>query len=72
MRVRLNNKLADCLAERNIRQAQLARRLHMSPAYVSRVLSNDLQPSLGVALRIARYFNKPVESIFQLDEEDRK
>jgi putative transcriptional regulator len=65
----LNNKLADCLAEKKIRQSQLARRLDMSPAYVSRLLNGHIAPSIETALRIARYFGKPVESIFQLESE---
>jgi putative transcriptional regulator len=70
MSFKLKNKLADCLAERKIRQSQLARRLNMSPAYVSRLLNGHIAPSIETALRIARYFGKPVESIFQLGEED--
>lgn len=72
MKFRLKNKLADCLAERKIRQSQLARRLDMSPAYVSRLLNSHIAPSIETGLRIARYFGKPLESIFQLVEEDDK
>jgi putative transcriptional regulator len=66
MNFRLKNKLADCLAEEKIRQSQLARRLDMSPAYVSRLLNGHISPSIETAIRIAQYFDKPVESIFQL------
>jgi putative transcriptional regulator len=66
----LKNKLADCLGERQIRQSQLARRLDMSPAYVSRLLNGHIAPSIEMALRIARYFDKPLESIFQLEPSD--
>jgi putative transcriptional regulator len=68
----LKNQLAECLAEKRIRQSQLARRLDMSPAYVSRLLNGHIAPSIETALRIARYFDKPVESIFQLVEEGGK
>jgi transcriptional regulator with XRE-family HTH domain len=68
MSFKLNNQLAGCLAERKIRQSQLARRLRMSPAYVSRLCSGQIEPSLEAALRIAHYFGKPVELIFQLAE----
>jgi putative transcriptional regulator len=70
MRSALKNKLADCLAERKIRQADLARRLGMSPAYVSRLLNGQIEPSIESALRIARYFGKPLEKIFHLAEEN--
>jgi DNA-binding XRE family transcriptional regulator len=62
----LKNKLADCLAEKNVRQSQLARHLDMSPAYVSRLVACQIQPCMIVALRIAHFFGKPVESIFQV------
>jgi|CZKV01.1.fsa_nt_gi putative transcriptional regulator len=68
MNFMLKNQLAECLAERKIRQSQLARRLRMSAAYVSRLRSGKIQPSIGAALRIAHYFGKPVEQIFQLVE----
>jgi putative transcriptional regulator len=72
MSATLKNNLAECLTERKIRQSQLARRLRMSPAYVSRLCSGKIQPSIESALRIARYFEKPVEQIFQLVEGDDK
>lgn len=72
MNFELKNKLADCLAERKIRQSQLARRLNMSPAYVSRLCGGKIHPSLEAAFRIAHYFGKPVEQVFQLVEENDK
>ena len=72
MKFKLNNQLAECLAERQIRQSQLAYRLKVSPAYVCRVIKGDMRPSLESAIRIARYFGKPVEGIFQLVEEKTK
>ena|SRR5882757_1562791 len=66
MSFELKNKLAECLAEKKIRQSQLAHYLDMSPAYVSRLAGCHIDPSVIVALRIAHFFSKPVESIFQL------
>jgi DNA-binding XRE family transcriptional regulator len=66
----LKNQLAECLAEKKIRQWQLARRLRMSRPYVSRLCSGQIQPSMVAALRIAHCVGKPVEQIFQLVEED--
>jgi len=68
----LKNRLAECLAEKEIRQWQLARRLHMSRAYVCRLCSGQIQPSMVAALRIALCVGKPIEQIFQLVEEDTK
>ncbi|MBU6411215.1 MAG: helix-turn-helix domain-containing protein, partial [Verrucomicrobia bacterium] len=72
MKLTLKNQLAACLAERRIRQSQLAYRLKMSPAYVCRVCGGKIRPSLESAIRIARYFGKPVEEIFQLVDENAK
>lgn len=68
MNFTLKNKLAECLAEKKIRQWQLARRLRMSRPYVSRLCSGQIQPSVVAALRIARCLDKPVDQIFQLVE----
>jgi putative transcriptional regulator len=62
--------LAGCLAAKGINQSQLARRFDLSRAHVSRLVRGDVQPSIGLALRLARYFGKPVEQIFKLVEQD--
>jgi putative transcriptional regulator len=64
MACHINNKLAECRAAKGINKSQLAIRLDMSRAY------GDIRPSIETAMRIARYFKKPVEDIFQLVEED--
>jgi putative transcriptional regulator len=66
MRSLLTNRLAECRATKGIRKSQLAFWLQMSRGYVTRLERGEIQPSLEVALRIARYFKKPVEQIFQL------
>jgi putative transcriptional regulator len=65
----LKNRLAECRAAKGINKSQLAIRLKMSRAYVTRLERGDIQPSFESALRIAHYFGKPVEQIFQLVEE---
>lgn len=72
MKYLTQNKLAECLAGKGIRQSQLARRLGLSRAHVSRLAAGGVQPSIELALKLARYFERPVESIFQLVEEDGK
>lgn len=70
MACHINNKLAECRAAKGINKSQLAIRLDMSRAYVTRLERGDIRPSIETAMRIARYFKKPVEDIFQLVEED--
>ena len=67
MRPQLTNRLAECLAAKKIRKSQLARRFGLSRAHVTRLVRGDVQPSIEVALRFARYFGRPVEHIFQLE-----
>ena len=69
---KLTNQLAECRAARGIKKSQLAFWLKMSRAYVTRLERGDIRPSIETALRIARYFKKPVEEIFQLVEQAAK
>lgn len=66
----LKNQLAECLAARKMKKSQLAYRLHMSRAYVTRLVRGEIRPSLEAALRIAKDFGKPVEEIFHIEEGD--
>jgi putative transcriptional regulator len=70
MNCKLNNRLAECLIAKEIKKSQLAYRFRLSRAHVTRLVRGEVQPSLGLALRLARYFGKPVEQIFQLAAED--
>jgi len=72
MRCSLKNRLAECRAAKGIKKSQLAYYLGMSRAYVTRLERGDIRPSAEAMLRIARYFGKPVEAVFQLVEEDGK
>jgi putative transcriptional regulator len=68
MRCKLKNQLTECLAAKGVKKSQLAHHLRMSRAYVTRLICGDVYPRLEVAIRIARYFRKSVEEIFQLEE----
>jgi putative transcriptional regulator len=68
MRCTLTNRLAECLAAKKLKKSQLAYCLRMSRAYITRLVRGDVRPSLEAAIRIARFFHKPVEEIFQLEE----
>jgi len=72
MNCAITNKLAECRVAKAINKSQLAARLRMSRAYVTRLERGDIRPSIATALRIARYFKKPVDDIFQLVEADQK
>ncbi len=49
-------------------QGELAERLEVSRQTVNAIETGKYDPSLPLAFRIARLFNKRIELIFQLDE----
>jgi putative transcriptional regulator len=57
-------------AIKNITQAQLAEQVGVSRQTINSIESNRYVPSTVLALKIARIFGKPVESVFMLDDGD--
>lgn len=60
----MKNSLKELRAERNWSQAELAARLEVSRQTVNAIETERYDPSLPLALKIARLFKMPVESIF--------
>lgn len=54
----------------NLTQEDLANRINVSRQTINAMEANKYVPSTVLALKIARVFNKPVELIFLLDEND--
>ena len=54
----------------NLTQEQLANLVHVSRQTINAIELKKFVPSTILALKIARIFNKPVEQIFQLEEEE--
>ena len=57
-------------AIRDITQQQLAEAIGVSRYTINSIESGKYIPSTVLALKIARYFGKPAESIFSLEETD--
>ena len=57
-------------AIQDITQQQLADAIGVSRNTINSIESGKYIPSTVLALKIARYFGKPTDSIFQLDEKD--
>jgi putative transcriptional regulator len=49
-------------------QADLAKRVGVSRQTINSIETGRFEPSLGLALKLARLFDKPVETIFRLTE----
>lgn len=57
-------------AIKDITQQQLADAIGVSRNTINSIESGKYIPSTVLALKIARYFEKPTDSIFELDEND--
>jgi putative transcriptional regulator len=64
----MKNRLKVLRAEHDWSQADLATRLDVSRQTINAIETGKYDPSLPLALKVARLFNQPVESIFFLDE----
>ncbi|WP_421730102.1 helix-turn-helix transcriptional regulator [Brevundimonas sp.] len=60
----MNNHLKVLRAERDWSQAQLAEQLGVSRQTVNALETGRYDPSLPLAFRIARIFDRPIEAIF--------
>jgi len=54
----------------SITQDDLAKAIGVSRQTINAIESNKYVPSAVLVLKLARHFNKPVEEIFQLEEDD--
>lgn len=66
----MKNRIRVERAETRITQQDLADAIGVSRQTVNAIETGRFVPSTVLALKIARQFQKPVEAIFQLDEQD--
>ncbi len=57
-------------AIKNITQEDLAKKINVSRQTINAMEAGKYVPSTVLALKIARYFEKKVEDIFQLENDD--
>jgi putative transcriptional regulator len=63
----MTNRLKALRAGRNWSQADLAQQLGVSRQTINAIETEKYDPSLPLALKVARLFGQPVEEIFFLD-----
>ena len=63
----MNNRLRVLRAERNWSQADLAAQAGVSRQTINAIETGKYDPSLPLAFRLARLFEKPIEEIFSED-----
>lgn len=68
----MRNRLKVLRAERSLSQAELGDRVGLSRQAINAIELDKYDPSLPVAIRIARLFRTTVEEIFLLDEAEKK
>ena len=66
----MKNRLRVLRAERNWSQMELGMRVGVSRQAINAIETGKYDPSLPLALKIARLFEKRVEEIFELEEND--
>ena len=64
----VHNRIAVLRADRRVSRRELAEALGVHYQTVGYLERGEYAPSLHLALRIARYFGVPVESVFSLEE----
>ncbi|MGM0366890.1 MAG: helix-turn-helix transcriptional regulator [Actinomycetota bacterium] len=69
-KLELKNSLRKCRFEHGqISQQELANEVGVTRLTVHSIEKGKFNPSVFLALKIAKFFNKPVEEIFYLEEE---
>ena len=68
MEERVFNRIAVMRADRKVSRRELAEALGVHYQTVGYLERGEYSPSLHLALRIARFFEVPVESVFSLED----
>jgi putative transcriptional regulator len=70
----MQNRLKVLRAEHNLTQEELAQKVGATRSTLNYLEKNEYLPSLALATKIARFFNKPIEEIFivSFDDEEGK
>ncbi|MCF2139114.1 MAG: helix-turn-helix transcriptional regulator [Candidatus Lokiarchaeota archaeon] len=66
----MKNRVREFREKVKISQQELATAVGVSRQMISYIEKGLKRPNIIVALKIAKYFGKPVSTIFELDEND--
>lgn len=69
MKITVKNEIQKIRKERNIKQKEMAEALCVSRQTMTAIENMKYNPSLELALKIAKYFDMQVEEIFYLNME---
>lgn len=65
--MKIHNRIAVLRAERGLSRRELAEALGVNVQTIGYLERGDFNPSLELALKIAAYFEAPVEMVFSLE-----
>ena len=68
--MKLKNRLRVLRAEKEISQKHLADEVGLSRQTVNSIERGKFNPSIVTALKIAEFFEVPVDEVFKLEEEE--
>lgn len=63
----MHDRIAVLRADRGVSRRELADAVGVHPQTIGYLERGEYAPSLALALRIARFFDLPVEAVFSLD-----
>ncbi len=66
----MKNTVREQRHQRGLSQSDLAAEMDVSRQTIIAIESGKYSPSLPLAFRIARFFDQPIEAIFDPDEEE--
>ncbi len=69
MATRLKTKIHELRKEKNLQQAELAEKVGVRRETIGNLENGRYNPSLKLAMDIAKYFGKTVEEVFEYIEE---
>ena len=64
----MRNDIRELRAERGLSQGELAQSLDVSRQTINSIEKGRYVPSLPLALALARFFGKPVEDVFHVED----
>lgn len=67
---RCNMALVKIRTERDLNQGEVAEQIGISRSYYNQIENGTRTPSLPVCQAIARFFGKPIDDLFPIDQRD--